>query len=100
MIHTLTDLEMIFDTTFSCRHHIDNVTLEAYIVKVLYYSFVRSKLEYACLDWYPIYLGHIAELERIQKRFVNYIYLKVNRVSPESGFDYALLLNHFNLCTN
>jgi hypothetical protein len=37
-----------------------------YILKVLYVTYVRSKLEYANCVWQPFYVTHINRIERIQ----------------------------------
>lgn len=41
---------------------------------ILYYAFVRAKLEYCSIVWNPYYKTHIKKLDRIQRRFCKRIY--------------------------
>lgn len=42
----------------------------------LYFSLVRSQLEYGSVIWSPYYRTHVERLERIQKRFTRFIFRK------------------------
>lgn len=80
------DLGVIFDFSLSFVPHIDYIIPDAYKVlafikrncfdfsdpntfKILYTTFVRSKLEYAAIIWDPYCISHIGRIERIQKLF-------------------------------
>ena len=86
---TICDLGVIFDAKLTFITHIDNIVSSAYkslefviqntkgmddldALKMLYYSFVRSQLEYASVVWSPVYDVHINRLEKIQRRFLKY----------------------------
>lgn len=38
-------------------------------LKTLYVAFVRSKIDYCSIVWFPVYRAQISELEKIQKKF-------------------------------
>lgn len=111
---SITDLGVVFDTKLSFIDHVRKATSDAsraygFIVrncknfnnvdtlKMLYYAFVRSKLEYACIVWFPIYRCYIAEVEQIQKRYLKYLSYKMDGTYPERGSDYSLLLERFDM---
>jgi hypothetical protein len=45
-------------------------------LKIIYFAFVRSHLEYCCQVWNPSKITTIAELEKIQKKFVRFLFHK------------------------
>lgn len=61
-------------------------------LKSLYYSYVRSKLEYCCLVWNPYYSCYKVVLERVQRRFLKYIYFRINGSYPSRETDQVSLL--------
>lgn len=80
------DLGVIFDRKCTFISHIDYVVAKAssmlgfisrnskdfsdpFTFRSLYFSYVRSILEYCCTIWNPIYAVHSTRIERIQKRF-------------------------------
>jgi hypothetical protein len=84
---SMTDLRVILDSKLSFREHIDSVVnkgsamfgfikrlsrefRDPYTLKVLYVTYVRSKLEYANCVWQPFYVTHINRIERIQEKFI------------------------------
>lgn len=66
-------------------------------LKTLYFTLVRSKLEYGALIWNPNYNIHINLIERTQRRFLKFLCHNVNGVHPERGFDNRTLLLMFNV---
>ncbi|CAH1975592.1 unnamed protein product, partial [Acanthoscelides obtectus] len=106
---TLCDLGVTFDSQLTFVKHIDSKISEAnrmygFIVrncrdftqsttlKLLYYAYVRSKLEYALLIWNPHHIIHISRLECVQRRFLKYLSLKVDGVYPPIGIPHDSLL--------
>lgn len=87
------DLGVIFDSKLSFEPHINYITKRAYAIlgfimrslnrfhklqtyKILYFTYVRSILEYCSSVWNPHYAIHINNIERVQKRFTRFIYRK------------------------
>lgn len=108
------DLGITFDHKFSFAFHISNIITSAHKLwgfiyrnskefnnivtcKALFYSFVRSKLEYGSLIWYTIYNTYIQNIESVQRKFVKYIFLKDTGAYPERGTDQSLLLRRFSM---
>lgn len=84
------DLGVTYDGKCSFKLHIDEVCKKAKrslgfvirnskdfsnsrTIKTLYCSFVRSTLEYASNIWSPTSTTHIAQLERVQHKFLRYL---------------------------
>lgn len=93
------DLGIIFDSNFTFKPHVDRLIAKAYsmlafikrncndfsdpyTLKLLYTSFVRSKLEYGALIWNPFSNIHIARIERIQRRFIYFALPHINLINP------------------
>jgi hypothetical protein len=87
------DLGVIMESDLSFKSHILSAAKRAYgvlgfilrisklfsdffTVKLLYKSLVRSKLEFASIIWSPYTLLHINIIEKVQKRFLRYLYYK------------------------
>lgn len=100
---TFKDLGVIFDKTLSFTDHIQANVADTYkalgfiirnshefsdnnTLKLLYYSFVRSKLEYACLIWNPLYNVHINNIESVQRRFLKFLAFKSDNAYPPIGY--------------
>ena len=111
---TLIDLGVIFDKELTFVPHVNNVVAKSFktlgfiirmsrdisnicTLKILYYAFVRSKLEYASLVWNPHYNTHIDALESVQRRFVKLLWFKSDGVYPEVGFPQQELFFFFFL---
>lgn len=107
------DLGVLFDQRLQFSRHIATICSSAmqslnFIIrscrgftntnamKMLYYAFVRSKLEYASLIWYPLYTYQTLQLERVQKRFLKYMTFKICGTYPPRGTDYNHLLTEHN----
>src|SRR5699024_7117803 len=103
------DLGVTYDSKLNFIKHIENISSSAFrslgmvlrnskdlqdlnVVQLLYYSYVRSRLEYGSIIWNPIYQIHIDSLEKIQRRFLKYIVFSADGVYPPRGIfnDYLL----------
>ena len=65
--------------------------------RLLYVTFVRSRLEYASIVRSPIYNCYILQLEKIQRRFLKSAVYTLNGVHPPRGFPQTELPEMFNL---
>lgn len=109
---TFRDLGIVFDPKLTFSSHIQTIAGEAlrtlgFIIrnsrdfvsvntlKILYCSFVRSKLEYASLVWCPNYNIHINTLEYIQRRFLKLLYFRSHGAYPPVGYSHCNSLNEF-----
>lgn len=110
--NSIKDLGIIFDSQLSFTQHINNKSSEAtkmlgFIIrncktftnilalKVLYFSYVRSKLEYGSIVWNPYYSVHKLTIEKVQRKFLKFLSYKTDGIYPERGFDHAILLDIF-----
>ena len=112
-VDSFKDLGITFDPKLSFNLHVDIVVSEACkaygfilrstkdfqdteTLKLLYYSFVRSKLEYGGVVWSPNYNIHIDNLEKVQRKFLKYLCFKCDAVYPPQGVAHNSLLQRFN----
>ena len=65
----------------------------------LFYSLVRSRLEYASGIWQPYYHVHSEKLEKIQSRFLKFLSFKTDGFYPPYTVSRESLLNRFNFWT-
>ena len=103
------DLGVIFDTKLTFHNHIYSCVQTAsrslgFIIrscfqfvdtasfKTLYFALVRSRLEYGSTVWSPHYLYVKLSLERVQRRFLKYLYKLTIGVFPARGFNQCELL--------
>lgn len=87
------DLGLLFDKKITFSKHIEAITAKAYsmlgfvmricsefknhlALKVLYCALVRSVLEYGSVIWFPNYAVHSIKLERVQKKFLKFMFIK------------------------
>ena len=99
-VNSVTDSGVVSNSKLSFKEHIDSVVSkgstmfgfikrwskefgDTYTLKVLYTTYVRSKLEYACCVWQPFYTTHVNRIERIQEKFTKRA-LKRLPLEPES----------------
>ena len=110
-----TDLGVTFDTEFTFREHITIKIKESCRVlgfiyrncsdfrnrndslKTLYYALVRSKLEYCSLIWYPVYSYMVKGIERIQRKFLKFLYRQRFGYYPHRHFEHSILLSIFGV---
>lgn len=108
------DLGILFDNKLHFSEHISNLgatcskTLGFIIrncksfnnelaLKTLYYSLVRSKLEYGSLIWYPLYENHSMILESVQRKFLKFLAFRNDGVYPGRGYNHEILLSRFDV---
>lgn len=111
---TIKDLGVIFDPKLTFVHHVNSTVATSFKAlgfvvrnmrdfnnthtsKLLYYSLVRSKLEYASIVWNPIYNMHIVAIEKIQRRFLKNLHLQTYDIYPHRGYPQEDLLAMFTL---
>lgn len=102
-VDEIEDLGILFDSKLTFNSHVDKLIPKAYstlafikrnckdfsdpyTLKLLFTSFVRSKLEYGALIWSPHYDVHISRIERIQRRFINYALPHLNLIDPRPSY--------------
>lgn len=86
-VKSIRDLGLTLDDKLNFNIHIDNIISRAYkqlglilrlskpfrrpfTFKILYYTFVRSILEFGSVIWNPQYAVHISRIEKIQNKFL------------------------------
>lgn len=101
-VASVRDLGIALDSKMTLSAHVDAIADKAYkqlgfikrvstpfksisCIKVLYFAYVRSVLEYACSIWSPCYIVHIQRLESIQKKFVKYLSFKDHKLFESYG---------------
>lgn len=94
------DLGVKFDEKAKFNHHMSSVTRKSYqmigfifratkmfrdpkSIMKLYYTYVRSRLEYSCPIWNPQYIKYIDMIERVQKKFTRLLYYRFNWIKPD-----------------
>lgn len=112
-VEVIRDLGVLLDRKLTFIPHIDNIIKKAskmlgFIIRsgrsfrrsktkiLLYYSLVRSVMEYCSVVWRPHYAAHSLRLERIQKRFVRHLAFRDPVVSKKS-VSYKRRLQHFKI---
>lgn len=108
------DLGICFDSKLTFSNHIHSIAASASkmlgfvsrstasfrspcALKSLYYSFVRSRLEYCSVVWSPYYSCYGDELEKIQRRFAKLLSFRLEGSYPERGCDHRELLSRHGL---
>lgn len=109
---TIRDLGVLLDSKLSFAPHIEQITSESlkmlgfikrctydfkntHAIKVLYYSLVRSKLEYCSTVWSPQYDIHIDRIEKVQNKFARYLAFKSG--IPTRNASISLIKNSLNI---
>lgn len=110
---TIKDLGVHFDHQLTFNYHINSIVNSAYsaygfiyrncknfnnisVLTRLFYSLVRSKLEYGSIIWSPIYNQYISDIDKVQKKFLKFLSFKSSGVYPPRGCNYADLLCTFD----
>lgn len=93
-VNVVKDLGIYFDSKMLLSHHVDTIALRAYrslgfvmrvckafrsahSIKIVYYAYVRSLLEYASTIWSPSYKIHSDKIEKIQRLFIRHLNFKL-----------------------
>lgn len=93
------DLGVIFDSGLRFTEHVNTITNEAFralgfimrntidftnhfSIILLYNAFVRSKLEFASAVWYPSTKKQDKLIEKVQNKFLKYLYFKRYKRNP------------------
>jgi hypothetical protein len=66
-------------------------------LRALYFTLVRSKLEYCSIVWSPIYRGGVDALESVQRKFAKYLLFKLIAEFPPRGTPNSVLYDMANL---
>ena len=110
--NSIKDLGVLYDSQFSFKEHVDNLVANAkkvlgFIIrnckefsnidtlKNLYFALVRTKLEYCALAWFPYYNYQVGKIENVQRRFLKYVYFKVEGKWPDRNYPQVVLLERF-----
>jgi hypothetical protein len=105
-VQTVRDLGVTLDVKMSLNAHVNNITEKAmrllgfiiricrpffslYTLRVLYVSLVRSILESSSVVWNPYYAVHVAQIERVQRKFLRHVNFRLG--IPYDQLDYEFL---------
>lgn len=105
------DLGILFSSNFTFHSHINNIINLSYkslgfvmrnsckfkvkTIIILYNSIVRSKLEYAAVIWNPVTNKYILLLEKIQNKFLKWLYYRLYNDYPTYE-SYRTMLQYFH----
>lgn len=106
-VEQINDLGVTFDQNLSFNTHIDNIIVKSLrmlgfvkrnakhmndtkAITCLYFSLVRSFLEYCSVVWSPSYATHRKRLEGVQNKFLKFLLYKHR--FPSSGIPYEVRL--------
>lgn len=116
-VSKILDLGIVFDAKLHFNLHIDYIMPRVYSVlafvkrnckefinpytrKLLYVTFVRSKLEYGAIIWNPYYAVHSNRIELLQKKFIKFALFSVNFCSPFPSYEARCRLIHLETLIN
>lgn len=108
------DLGVLFDSELSFIPHMNYMVQQSFktlgficrtgrvftstdTIKMLFNTFVRSKLEYACVIWSPGYEVHVRNIENIQRRLMKFLSFKTDGFYPAIGTPQDQLLERWSL---
>lgn len=110
----INDLGVTFDSTFTFNYHYDKMLSSAFwvlgfvirnskkfnnleVLFCLFYSLVRSKLEYACVVWAPHDKIHKVQLEKIQRIFLKHAVFRTENKYPAPHVSQTVLLEKLGI---
>lgn len=108
-VKVVKDLGIYLDSKLSFERHIDDIVSRSFrmlgfilrisrsfrseeTLKVLYFSLVRSIVEYATPIWNPFYHKYINRIERVQRKFTRVLYYRFGNRQVECPYDARLRL--------
>lgn len=111
-VEVIKDLGVYFDSALTFKHHYNFISASSLkmlgflcrivkeftclkVIKLLYITLVRSRLEYCSVVWSPFYKSDISQIERIQHKFLRYIAYK-KKISTDD-IDYTQLMDTLNI---
>jgi hypothetical protein len=111
---TFKDLGVTFDAQFTFNEHVDIIVASSVktlgfifrsckrfrsesCLRALYFTLVRSKLEYCPIVWSPIYRRGVDALESVQRKFAKYLLFKLIAEFPPRGTPNSVLYDMANL---
>lgn len=101
-VNTIRELGIIFDSKLTFEPHVNTIVKKAYRTldflfrslgkfkkvetsKLLYFTYVRSGLEYGTPIWNPYYRVHIDSIEKVQRRFSRTLFRRFHFI-PEKHY--------------
>jgi hypothetical protein len=112
--NSVRDLGVVFGSRLSFTNHIESIVNSSFKslgfvlrngrefsdvdkLQLLYFTYVRSRLEYASIVWSPMYSIHISSLERVQPRFLKNGVHMLTGSYPPRGYPNDLLLGQLGM---
>jgi len=108
---SVTDLGVILDYELSMKLHVDYIVSKAmrllgfikrfgkefndiYVLKTLYFSYVRSTLEFGSVVWSPYFINSTLRIEAVQRNFTRYAVRLLDWRDPSNlpSYDHRLQL--------
>ena len=113
-VHCVKDLGVLLTSNLNFNLHVNNVVCKSYkmlgflkrtcksfsnviALKLLYFSLVRSQLDYCSQVWAPHQSYLARKLERVQVKFIKFLCFKCN--TPYNSSQYESLCKHFSMPT-
>ena len=110
---------MIIDSQLNYNDHVQDIVksgnrMVGFLIRIchffknkdtiltLYNGLVRSKLEYGSVIWNSFQSKQIEAVEKVQKKFLRYLYFKTNGIYPHYNHhpvSTAQMLVMFNICS-
>lgn len=108
-VYEVKDLGVLFDKGINFDEHVKTLLKSSYsmlgfilrqsaefndvhIPLILFNAFIRSKIEYCSLIWYPFKKKYINGIEKLQKRLLKFIFFKLYSFYPEYTIPYDYLM--------
>ncbi|RZC32323.1 hypothetical protein BDFB_010116, partial [Asbolus verrucosus] len=67
---------------FACHFQNSKEFTNTSTLLTLFFAFVSSKMEYANIIWFPYLVTYIADIKRVQRRFLKYLRLREDGIDP------------------